>query len=107
MPLHDVPGLPPARVIEALVGEFDAHRRPSTPRVLQADPADAASPAGDRRSWSPCHPLRVDELRDCSFVLSQSRTNGDYVSCSGKRDGVRKGDVAASTWQRSGRRADH
>ena len=93
--LRDVPpsaAYPPISALRRLITELDQAN--SQPPVLSAlDVQSSPQPLGA------CHVLNVGEIKDSSFVLSQSRSDGKgYISVAGER---RATAASAETWPRT------
>ena len=93
--LRDVPpsaAYPPISALRRLITELDQAN--SQPPVLSAlDVQSYPQPLGA------CHVLNVGEIKDSSFVLSQSRSDGKgYISVAGER---RATAASAETWPRT------
>ena len=93
--LRDVPpsaAYPPISALRRLITELDQAN--SQPPVLSAlDVQSYPQPLGA------CHVLNVGEIKDSSFVLSQSRSDGKgYISVAGER---RATAASAKTWPRT------
>ena len=83
---------PPISALRRLITELDQAN--SQPPVLSAlDVQSYPQPLGA------CHVLNVGEIKDSSFVLSQSRSDGKgYISVAGER---RATAASAKTWPRT------
>ena len=93
--LRDVPpsaAYPPISALRRLITELDQAN--SQPPVLSAlDVQSYPQPLGA------CHVLNVGEIKDSSFVLSQSRSDGKgYISVAGQR---RETAASAKSWPRT------